>query len=162
MRVELVLTSPKTREKTSSYLSANVKKLFPFLLLFMNASASAEWLKIKGTAANSAEKLIDVETIRQTGPMNTMRRFWELNHLTERAPNKALSIKSYMEYDCKDRRVRVLEESSFTEYWAQGEKLALTVHDSQLTKWNAIGKRSINETVFKRVCPHDESDTQAR
>ena len=139
-----------------------MKKLFLVLLLFMHASALAEWLKIKGSAASSVEKFIDTETIRQTGPMNTMRRVWEIKHLAERAPNKALAIKSYMEYDCRDHRVRVLEESSFTEYWAQGEKLALTVYDSQLATWNAIGKRSVSESIFKRVCPHDESDKQAR
>ena len=162
MRVERVLTSPKTWGKTSSYLSAIVKNVVPLLLLFLAPSASAEWSKIQGTVAHSTEKFIDLETIRQTGPMNTMRRFWEINHLTERAPNKALSIKSYMEYDCKDRRVRVLEQSSFTEYWAQGEELAPTVRDGEAVKWNVIGKRSINETIFKRVCPHDESDTHSR
>lgn len=94
--------------------------------------------------------------------MNTMRRVWEIDHLAERAPNRALSIKKYVEYDCKDRRERVLEESSFTEYWAQGENLAATLYDSQLAKWHAVGKTGISETVFKRVCPQDDADTRAR
>ena len=139
-----------------------MKKLVLVFLFFVTASACAEWLKIEGTADGSPEKFIDTETIRQTGPMNTMRRIWELNHLAVRASDKALSIKNSVEYDCKDRRVRVLEESSFSEHWAQGENLASAVHDSQLVKWNVIGKRSASETIFKRVCPHDEPDKKAR
>ena len=139
-----------------------MKKLFTLILVFITASASAEWLKIESKAKGPPETFIDTETIRQTGPMNTMRRVWELRHLAERTSDKTLSIKTQVEYDCRDRRIRILEESSFTEYWAQGEKLVSTVHDSQLAKWNAIGKLSVSKTIFKRVCPHDESDMKAR
>ena len=139
-----------------------MKKLFLLILVFTSAPASAEWLKIKGKADSSPGKFIDVETIRQTGPMNTMRRVWEIDHLAEPDSNGALSIKNYVEYDCKDHRVRMLEESSFTEYWAKGQNLASRVHDSKSAKWRAIGKRSVGEIVFRRVCPHDESDTKVR
>ena len=106
-----------------------MKKLVPLLLLFMSATASADWLKINSAAGTSPEKFIDMTAIRQTGPMNTMRRVWEISNLAKGASNKVLSIKNYMEYDCKDRRIRVLEESNFSEYWAQGEKLAVMGHD---------------------------------
>ena len=87
-----------------------MKTRFVWLLLFMSATVSAEWEKIKGAAGTSVEKFIDTETMRQTGPMNTMRRVWEISNLAKGASNKALfnvlSIKSQVEYDCKDRRVR--------------------------------------------------------
>lgn len=90
--------------------------------------------------------------------MNTMRRVWELSNLAKNASNKVLSTKKYMEYDCKDRRLRVLEESNFSDYWAQGESLAVMGLDMKPGNWSDIGKGSLSETIFNRVCPHDESD----
>ena len=139
-----------------------MKKLFLLLLLLMSATASADWVKINGAADTSPEKFIDTKEIRQTGPMNTMRRVWELTHLVRGASDKVLSTKNYMEYDCKDRRVRVLEESSFSEHWAQGENLTVTGPDNKRADWSAIGKGSVSETVFNRVCPSDESDTRKK
>ena len=137
-----------------------MKKLFSLLLLLsVSATASADWVKINGTADTSSEKFMDTKAIRQTGPMNTMRRVWEISNLAKGASNKVLSIKNYMEYDCKDRRIRVLEESNFSEYWAQGENLAVMGHDLKSGNWSAIGKGSVSETIFNRVCPNDESDT---
>ena len=138
-----------------------MKTLFPLLLLFLSATVSADWVKITGTADTSSEKFIDTTAIRQTGPMNTMRRVWELSNLAKSASNKALSIKHYMEYDCKDRRVRVLEESYFSEHMAQGESLTLPSREQNPSNWSGIAKGSVSEVVFNRVCPHDDSDASA-
>ena len=137
-----------------------MKKLFPLLLLFISATASADWVKINGLADTSPEKFIDTNAIRQSGPMNTMRRVWEITHLAKGASDKVLSTKNYMEYDCKDRRVRVLEENSFSEYLAQGENLTVTGQDNKPSNWSDIGKGSISEIIFNRVCPSDDSDTR--
>ena len=137
-----------------------MKKLFPLLLLFISATASADWVKINGLVDTSPEKFIDTNAIRQSGPMNTMRRVWEITHLAKGASDKVLSTKNYMEYDCKDRRVRVLEENSFSEYLAQGENLTVTGQDNKPSNWSDIGKGIISETIFNRVCPSDDSDTR--
>ena len=137
---------------------ANVKKLLPLLLLFMSATVLADWVKIKTPAGSSSEKFIDTKAIRQTGPMNTMRRVWEISNLAKAASNKVLSIKNYMEYDCKDRRVRALEESSFSGYWAQGEILGTVTYDIKPDNWSDIGKGSVSESIFNRVCPNDDPD----
>ena len=100
-----------------------MQKLFPLLLVFISTTVSADWVKIDVAADTASEKFIDTKAIRQTGPMNTMRRVWEISNLAKGASNKVLSIKNEVEYDCKDRRVRVLEESNFSEHWAQGENL---------------------------------------
>ena len=133
-----------------------MKKLFPFVLVFISATVSADWVKINVAADTASEKFIDVKAIRQTGPMNTMRRVWEISNLAKGASNKVLSIKNEVEYDCKDRRVRVLEESNFSEHWAQGENLTLTVLDPKPGNWSDISKGSLSETIFNRVCPNDD------
>lgn len=118
-------------------------------------------MKIKEGNDTSNEKFIDTTSIRQTGPMNTMRRVWEISNLAKVTSDKVLSIKNYMEYDCKDRRVRVLEESYFSEHMAQGENLTVLGRDPNLSNWSGIGKGSVSEVVFNRVCPHDDSDAGA-
>ena len=87
--------------------------------------------------------------------MNTMRRVWELSNFSQRAPNNALSIKSLVEYDCKDRRVRVIEQSYFSQRSAQGETLVATEQDAKASDWGVIAKGSLSEAIFSRVCPSD-------
>ena len=130
-----------------------MKKIYPLLLLCVSASASGDWVKIHGTAESPPEKFIDATAIRQSGPMNTMRRVWEISNLARDASTNVLSIKNYVEYDCKDRRVRVLEESRFSEHWAKGEDLTVTRNDTKVGDWSAIRRRSPIETIFNRVCP---------
>ena len=133
-----------------------MKKLFPLLAILVSATVSADWVKIPGATDTASEKFIDMKAIRPTGPMNTMRRVWEISNLAKDAPDKVLSIKSHFEYDCKDRRVRVLEESKFSEHWAQGENLTLPVLDPKPGSWIDLSKGSLSETIFNRVCPNDD------
>ena len=131
-----------------------MKKLLSLSLLVISTAASADWVKINGPAGTSPEKFIDTGAIRQTGPMNTMRRVWEISNFSNGVSYKVLSIKNYMEYDCKDRRIRVLEESNFSEHWAQGENLTVTGGDIKPGNWSVIRKGSVSATVFDRVCPN--------
>lgn len=132
-----------------------MKKLLPLILIFFSVIASADWVKINHAADTAIEKLIDLKTIRQTGPMNTMRRVWELSNLPKPTANKAMSVKNLVEYDCKDRRIRVLEESYFTEHGGLGERLESTAQSDKAGIWSDIGKGSITEAIFNRVCPND-------
>ena len=133
-----------------------MKKLFPLLAILLSATVSADWVKIPGATDTASEKFIDMKAIRQTGPMNTMRRVWEISNLMKATPNKVLSTKNHVEYDCKDRRVRVLEESKFSEHWARGDNLTLTGHDIKPGNWSDLSKGSVSETIFNRVCPNDD------
>ncbi len=137
-----------------------MKNLLPLMLLFVSATVAADWVKVKTPAGSSSERFIDTTAIRQTGPMNTMRRVWEMSNLAKAASNKVLSIKNHVEYDCKDRRVRTLEESRFSEYWAQGENLGTVAYDIKPDSWIGIGKGSVSESIFNRVCPSDDPDTR--
>ena len=136
-----------------------MKKLFPLLLVLVSSPVLADWVKISGyanTASPASEKFVDMRAIRQRGPMNTMRRVWEISNLAKGAPYKVLSIKSNVEYDCKNRRVRVLEESNLSEHRAQGENLTLAGHDLKPGNWSDINRGSVSETIFYRVCPNDD------
>ena len=130
-----------------------MKKLFPWILLFATATAFANWVKIDGPSGALYEKFIDIDAIRQSGPMNTMRRVWEINNLAAASASNISSVKQHVEYDCKDRRYRVIEERSLPERWAQGESLTVATTDAKPSDWSAIDLGSITETIFNRVCP---------
>ncbi len=132
-----------------------MKTLYFLLLLLMSATAAADWVKVIRPTGATPERFIDTETMRQTGPMNTMRRVWELSNLNQSPGAKFLSVKSLVEYDCKDRRVRVLEENYFAGPGAQGESVVGPEGDLKRSAWRGIRKRTVDETIFKRVCPHD-------
>jgi hypothetical protein len=134
-----------------------VKKLCTILfapaLALATTIAHADWVRIDFKASDQIETFIDTNRIRQSGPMNTMRRVWELSNLPKRTPDNALSVKSQIEYDCKDRRVRSIEAAFFAEHFAQGEPLAATNQATRLGDWRDIGKGGTEETIFDRVCP---------
>ena len=132
-----------------------MKRLLPVVALFYGAVASADWVAVPRAADPSPATFIDMETIRQTGPMNTMRRVWQLRNLTQSAAENTLSIKSHMEYDCKDRRVRLLEANHFADSWGRGDKLDVAVPAAKSRDWGVIGKGNLSEAIFLRVCPRD-------
>ncbi len=135
-----------------------MKKILPLLLIAISADASAaDWERIDRAGDASSPKFIDTKTIRQTGPMNTMRRVWEVTNLSKPASNTARSIKNHVEYDCKDRRVRVLDESFFTEHFAQGDAVAAAASEANAGSWSEIATGGEREAIFKRVCPSDDS-----
>jgi hypothetical protein len=147
MRLDAHASSPVRRAKLSAALVG----------AFATTAVFADWVKIDRAADTGPETFIDVKAIRQTGPMNTMRRVWQLNNLAKPSNLQALSIKTQFEYDCKDRRIRVIEESYFPEHWARGERLPDGVPSDRPSEWSAITSGSLGETIFKRVCPSDES-----
>jgi hypothetical protein len=130
-----------------------VKKLCAILFTLSAAIAHADWVKIDFKSSDQIETFIDTNRIRQSGPMNTMRRVWELSNLLKPTPNNALSIKSQIEYDCKDRRVRTIEEAFFAEHFAKGDALTAGNQAIQLGAWRELRKGSVDEMIFESVCP---------
>ena len=85
-----------------------------------------------------------------------------MRNFARREAHTALSAKSLWEYDCKDRRVRVLEETYYVGPWAQGDRALSQSKEVQFGVWSPIGKGSPTETIFNRVCPSDDSDAEAQ
>lgn len=133
------------------------KRSITLLALLVSTVVCADWVKVDSAADTGSNQFIDTKAIRQTGPMNTMRRVWELSNLARRSSSQALSIKSQVEYDCKDRRIRIIEVASFSEHWGQGERLPAAGSDAKSGDWSDIGSGSLGESIFKRVCPSDDS-----
>ena len=130
-----------------------MKPLFLLLLLSFCQSALADWSRIAEKSHPEPQQYIDLDSVKQTGPMAIMRRVWELRNYSKPVQDGVRSVKRLSEYDCMDRRHRVLQELWFTEQWAKGENVAPGRQDNGEPAWRPIEAKSVNEIIFDEVCP---------
>jgi len=96
-----------------------MKTLFLLLLFSFSQAALADWSRVAETSHPEPQQYLDLDSVKQTGPMAIMRRVWELRNYSTPHHDKVRSIKRLSEYDCMDRRHRVVQELWFTDPWAK-------------------------------------------
>jgi hypothetical protein len=119
-------------------------------------TASAEWVKVGDTRALKFEKYIDPDTVKQSGPMAIMRQVWELGNLLEPGNAGTRSVKTLAEYDCQNRKLRVLKERWFDQPWAKGKELTPADLNKAASEWSAITPNSVGAAIIDIVCPGGE------
>jgi hypothetical protein len=119
-------------------------------------TASAEWVKVGDTRALKFEKYIDPDTVKQSGPMAIMRQVWELGNLLETGDAGTRSAKTLAEYDCQNRKLRVLKEQWFDQPWAKGNELTPADLNKAASDWDTITPNSVGAAIVDIVCPAGE------
>ena len=132
-----------------------MKTLFLLLLFSFSQAALADWSRVAETSHPEPQQYLDLDSVKQTGPMAIMRRVWELRNYSTPHHDKVRSIKRLSEYDCMDRRHRVVQELWFTDPWAKGESVPPPLRDDAELAWRPIAPRSINEIILDEMCPHE-------
>ena len=132
-----------------------MKTLFLLLLFSFSQAALADWSRVAETSHPEPQQYLDLDSVKQTGPMAIMRRVWELRNYSTPHHDKVRSIKRLSEYDCMDRRHRVVQELWFTDPWAKGENVPPPLRDDAELAWRPIAPRSINEIILDEMCPHE-------
>ncbi len=123
------------------------------LLISFSVTALADWLRIEETSHSESQLYIDPDSVKQTGPMAIMRRVSEIRNYAEADSDKVKSVKRLAEYDCMDRRHRVLQESGFTGDWARGEPVNLRGLNNADGQWRPIEAKSTAEIILNELCP---------
>jgi hypothetical protein len=134
------------------------REILAVLLLSLAGTAWADWKKIREAGPLDHETFIDIATVRQSGPMATMRRVWELRNDREPAEGRAASTKTLVEYDCQNPRLRTLEETRFSAPWGSGQASMPAPRESGGAAWRPIEPDSVEDRIFREVCPHDDGD----
>jgi len=116
--------------------------LIAFLLV--SSPAWAEWVELD--RSESAAVYIDPATIKKEGHL---RRAWSLVELRKPDSSGGLSRKHFMEYDCKDERVRILQATVSRGPMGRGEITGSTLRPSE---WSYIAPGMVAEKIFKYVC----------
>lgn len=118
--------------------------LLPALLMVTLAPAEAAWQLQRATPA--AEYFVDDASVQA---LSGLRRVWELQELRAPDARGVRSLRSFVEYDCRGARQRVLERTAFTGPKAGG---AVVVIDAVAGGWAAVAPGSPADAVLRWAC----------
>ena len=125
-----------------------MKILLLTLALLITGPAWAEWLLIAVSINHLSKMYVDPTTIRKEGDLYKVWTWQELS-----GPDQidgSLSVRSLMQYDCKEERSTYLSLTSFSERMLRGK--VITNHPALVTKWGYIAPGTLEEGVFRSVC----------
>jgi hypothetical protein len=124
------------------------------LVVFAHGIANAAWTQVDpDSGATDQRRYVDLDTLRQAGPMAIYRQVSELTVYATRLESGAVSILRTSEYDCMSARVRVLKEAGFRSPRADGETASIPVEYRRQGDWYALGADPADEAVWDLVCP---------
>jgi hypothetical protein len=146
----------KPRQSASKALRGNVIHFSVLLSVvgFAHGNANAAWTQLDPVSgATDQRRYVDLDTVRQAGPMAIYRQVSELTVYATRLASGAMSILRTSEYDCMSARVRVLKEAGFRSLRADGETASIPVEYRRQGDWYALGADPADEAVWNLVCP---------
>lgn len=119
-------------------------KLLPLMLLAVCCSASAEWTLVG--SSSRAEMYADLETIeKKQGSVSV----WILTNIFDDPTSKSLA--SRVEYDCKQKRSRVLQEYRYSEHFMGGKNVSrdqTTISDD----WLFAAPGTVTMNIINTLC----------
>ena len=123
-----------------------MRKLMLVVLLLASSPVWAGWVQMASESAGSS-MYADPDSIKIDGQL---RQITELHDF--KAPDKARgnrSTKVIAEYDCKEGRIRVLQEEYFSGQMGAGERLG---GNSEPSNWFSAVPGTRGATLLKYVC----------
>ena len=116
-------------------------------------SAHAEWTAVATHSPNDHSHFIQLDTVKQTGPMSIYRQVEELVQTSQGDGDKGLSQLTLTEYDCMNAKVRGLSVTQFAKPWAQGDKVHTTVMEPSQREWRSLDAHPYGAEILAMVCP---------
>lgn len=119
--------------------------LFALLLLTLATAAWAEWVKF-GEDSNYASYYYDPDTIEKDG---RIVRVWEIQDLVKPERLGDLSRRMRNEYDCDEKRYRILSGAAYSEQMAGGRTL---LSRDVPGKWQLTTPETYHEELIALLC----------
>ena len=132
------------------------------MLVLMCTTAGAEWKKIANGNGQESEQYIEMDSVKQTGPMAIYR---QVNVLSQGGALLAEGVSSKLslhEYDCINSKFRVLKISAYIETWAAGDKVVLQSHTQTSKNWQDLRPKSLGQITLSMICPGLEQSDVSR
>ena len=124
------------------------KIILVMLLAFVSNSAIAEWVEV-GNIATSAI-YADSSTISKDGNRVKMWTLDDFKTAKVWSGKPFMSIKSQVEYDCKEKQTRLLFSSFFSGNISSGEPIVSS--SNRHPEWSPALPGSINELMLEFAC----------
>ena len=112
----------------------------------------AEWQLLSEANSQESEQYVDLQDVKQTGPMAIYRQVRVLTQGATVAANGVLSTLALYEYDCMNTKFRLLQTSGFSRLWAEGESIAVSA-SSGPAKWLSLSEQPLGQKTFDLLCP---------
>lgn len=125
-------------------------------LMLMYSTAGAEWKKIANANGQEPEQYIEIDSVKQTGPMAIYRQANILSQGGASLPKGVSSKLSLHEYDCMNSKFRVLKISTYIETWAAGDKVVLQTPTQTSQHWQDLPPQSSGRITLNMLCPGTE------
>ena len=108
------------------------------------APPASAWVKVVETA--DAIFYLALGAIRKDG---LVRGTWELQDMKKRAPDGAMSMRVYAEFDCAQERHRILSVATYAGPMLGGEILS---DETRLSEWRPIKPGTASASIRRIIC----------
>ena len=121
-----------------------------FLLLMAATSAMADWVKV-GKSSRTSYRFFSDEIVYYIDPATitsegNFRRVWEIHDLNDKGADGEKSVLASVEYDCAERRLRILKATGRSSRMAQGLIIPLIRFSDE---WVILQRGRDDEIFFK-------------
>jgi hypothetical protein len=123
-----------------------MKKLFLTIALFLCLPVMADWKYITTESESESDFFLDFETLRKDG---NVRRIWQLVNVKPGHKSGWGSIRSRVEFDCKNETSQGFSTMAFSEKFTGGKILFQS--NTPLTKAD-IAPNTVASILLKEVC----------
>ena len=119
-------------------------------LLFLNSvPAYAEWVAVEETPGLRTV-YVDPDTIRREGNLVTLWLLMDFKWMQgNRSPSRFLSTKTQMQFDCAEKRLRLLAYSEFLRHMGTGRRNDGYVDTGN---WVPVKPDSMNQALWEDAC----------
>ena len=124
-----------------------MRRLAYLILLVLFCPAQADWMSIEKN--EQLEMFLDLDTVQKEAGN---RRVWTLINLLQKDRDGVSSLKGFVEYDCTGFRSRTLEETWWSEQFAQGTDLTPPGRDKKADRWTYVRPGTTGGAKFQIVC----------
>jgi len=126
--------------------------LICLLFTFASPCAMADWQILADGRNQEPAQYIDLQKVKQTGPMAIYRQVEVLSQGSTLAANGVLSTLALYEYDCMNAKFRLLQISGFSRQWAEGQTTPLA-QSSSIGEWLPLPLQPLGQHTYDLLCP---------
>ena len=122
------------------------------IAMFGLGQAQAEWVDIGGKVQDGLtiyRVYVDPDNIQRNGDVVTLWALFDYTTIQSIVGGPWLSSKAQRQFDCAEKRIRLLGYMTFTGNMGSGESV---FSNSQETKWEPIAPDSIDRKLWEVAC----------
>lgn len=123
-----------------------MRRVMLVVLLLASGAASAGWVQMSSEGANSV-MYVDPDTIKIDGQLRRVVEMHDLKVPDKSRGNRSTAVLS--EYDCKEGRIRLLQEEYFSGQMGTGERMGSM---TEPTDWFSLAPGTRGWNLLRFIC----------